>query len=254
MKYVSNMIAYTTEFYKYQKAYYLAYGWTELNLTKIAYRGFGFQDKVEATSQTVVHNLSYCGDRCSFSTNIHALTKVVGKDDNAYILNSCSIWNAIDLGQGEWIIVPLFIDNVSGVESSVDQIAYTKIPSSEFSQIEINISHWQNKRFSVAVVDDNLATRKIQQINTPSDPYNIGLNNAIFQINSFYNGNLEAFLVVANNESWSSKMWICVDSNSRIVAPKVVLQSQWTYLDRTVSLELIKQKTLPDYLIYNVIN
>jgi len=96
------------------------------------------------------------------------------------------------------------------------------------------------------------SSRNILEKNLSWDPIVLQLNWSEF--NWFYNDTLRSFLVIWNTENTTSLEKLCVKSPiSALPSNYMVVESVGNYFDKYVSIDAVKLKVIPDYLIYNII-
>lgn len=254
VKYVKNIMEYSSEFYKYYKAYYIAYWWIELEITKIKNRWFGFEDNIPSNSATVKNNLKYCYKWwCSFQSSIKTNAKILSKEINSYAISSCDETVSYKLMNWQWIIIPLFKD-VNGWEWALAPatISYTNIWLWDFASLKFKAYNSNLKQYTISVVDELSQDNKSYKTSITSNDYEKWLNSPEF--NNFYNDSRKSFLIVANSENSFSSQKICLASNVvSLPSGYVTVESVWKFFDRVVSLQAVKLNKLPEYLIYNII-
>lgn len=253
IKYIFNILSYSSEFYKYYKAYYLAYWWVEISLVKILNHWFWFEDEINKTSNTSNKNIMYCPNNdCYFETKIYWLSKVINKNPKNFEQNQCDYANSDLYREWKWIIIPLFYDK-NLWEWTLDNINYEKISKINwFSNIDVHIFDWNWMRYSIWVNDENNNSKNIKLLLWNSSTIQNSMNNVDF--NNIYDDNFNSYLLIANSESTFSNIRFCVFSNNEKLPNSIfTIKSSWKFFDRVVSLEAIKNKPLPDYLIYNIL-
>jgi len=109
MNYVQNMIQLSSNFFAYNKAYYLARGVAEFQLTKVAHRQVGFQDEIDLWSTFDC----FAGTRAN-SSNLCTASSII-KAKGTFFANSfgdseCTSGNAYQLEGGDALWFPLFHD------------------------------------------------------------------------------------------------------------------------------------------------
>jgi len=91
MSYVNNMLAISSDYHAFNKAYYLAKAGIEMNLTKVAHREVGFQDQLDpglvATFDCAVGTKGNTSDQCQLSGDIIALGTILTDDFRAIDCN-----------------------------------------------------------------------------------------------------------------------------------------------------------------------
>jgi len=99
MSYVNNMLAISSDYHAFNKAYYLAKAGIEMNLTKVAHREVGFQDTLGdglvATFDCAVGTKGNISDQCQLSGDIIARGTLLTDDftatdctpETAYVLS-----------------------------------------------------------------------------------------------------------------------------------------------------------------------
>lgn len=244
-KFAKNMILNSNELTKYYNAYYLAYWWVELELTKIQNHQMWFEDEILSWSDTIKNNfLCSKNNLCNFRVKVKARSNVLipnqenldndigncpSKTDNYY-----SIW------VWEGIIVPLYYDN-STWEWVLSWWNINQISKNNYYSINLNLSWNSQYSYWIAVVGDSLDVPLVYT-DSGSTPLT----------NTDYDPTKQWFLVVANSSQTQEN--ICINnSDIRLPTSNVYIDSIWKYADKTVSLQAVKKVELDDYLVYSLV-
>ena len=231
VRYVISLLDYSTIYHDYHKSYYLANAWIEYQLTELQNYDFGYESTINTWENLVTDNFDCPDYDCVFNSELVARTNIVS---DASRISQVNPNDRFEVQAGEWVIVPLFYDQWGFLE---------RINSMNFNNIEINKTSNPDDLI-VAIVD--------QQWNTASYRTNddqFFLSDAGFNYWSF---ETRIFLVVAN-PVWGSTQRFYIDSPSRISHSYLNINSVGNYKWRTVTIQGIKDVSLPDYLIYSII-
>lgn len=252
-KYVSNIMNHSSEIYKYYKAYYIAYWWVELELTKYKSRWYWFEDTILNDSPTVTYNLNHCKNSdCYFETKARTRASIISKNERSFEESTCNLDNAIKLNSWQWIIIPLFND-LNIWEWLILPKNYNSIKDEDFVLIDIYSFDWQYKQFSIWVTDELAENNNIKKITNSSNFEVISLWETEFS--EFYSESDKAFMILANIDSTTSTQYFCIRSTwKKLPYWNIVIESNWKFQDRFITLEAVKENRLPEYLIYNIIN
>lgn len=245
-KFAKNMILNSNELTKYYNAYYLAYWWIELQLTKINNHQMWFEDEILSWSNTIKNNfICSKNNLCSFRSIVRARSNVLIPNQEKLDNN---IWNcptktddyySIWLWQG--IIIPLYYDN-SYWEWSLSWWLISKISKSNYLATNLNLSWNSQYSYWIAVVWDSIDVPLVYK-----GFWSISLKN------TDYDPNKQSFLVVANISD--NQESICINNSEvRLPTSNVYIDSIWKYADKTVSLQAVKKVQLDDYLIYSLVS
>jgi len=243
-KYVMNLLSVSSENHKYYKAYYIAYGGLELELLKWKNHWYGFEDAILSGSNTVSRN--FTGINYYFSSKIlsrsHYITNTYKSlfDDSI----SCSDKkNYFSLSTWDGLMIPLFYDKntqeatISGVNYDVTDISNTVLYYSWYIVASYN--------------------QKIELNNSFSDIGNVGKkfskiwDGSVSLVSEFWTINLSPstfpFLVIW----WVEKSSICLENfPEKLVTPYTYFVSEWSYMDRTVTVKVVKQNKWAQFSIY----
>lgn len=250
-KYIRNILYYSWEFEKHYKSYYLAYWWVEIALTKIKNHWYWFEEKLEKTSKTVVSNLNACEWDCNFSYDIISKTNHITDKENFDEISTCSDEDSFGLEAWQSIVIPLFTDR-SVWEAGIDDIVYTKYSYTDFRNIVLDVYHMNNKKFLVwvAIIDNPIKNYVTKIWNT--DNFSLPFNTT--DLNSLqYSNNKLSFLVVSNIEDNSQTKYFCLNSIKKLYSGYIKIKSIWNYHWKSIWLNAILKRPLPEYLVYSII-
>ncbi len=107
MHFVNQMMQYSGVVHDYYKTYYLTKAGLELGLAEANVRGLGFSTQI--ASGFFAENFS-CGDRCEIDAQVVGKATLL-KENFWNSSDGCSSENAIHLGIGQQIILPLFSED-----------------------------------------------------------------------------------------------------------------------------------------------
>jgi len=252
-KYVKNILLFSTEMHKYFKSYYEAYAGIELSLTEVKNHPFGYEQTIKYDSETNKNNFKYCKlNKCYFELTLKSKSNFLIDAPESVNINSCQEDKSYNISQWEWIIVPLFWDPNSELAEWPligDQVEY--LNESNFLGIELRTYNSEGKQISIWVSIIDVLEKNIKQ-QVMTSVMKFLWHSPI--TNGNYPSNEKAFLVIWNsdNNPWAEKF--CINSPTKLPSKYVVINSVWRYNDRFVSIEARKLNTLPDYLIYNILN
>lgn len=244
-KYAKNMISNSNELTKYYSAYYLAYWWVELELTKIDNHQMWFEDEILSWSDTIKNNfICSKNNLCNFRVKVKARSNVlIPNQDNIDNSNGKCPSNTdffYPIWEWEGVIVPLYYDN-STWEWVLSWSNISKISKNNYYNINLNLSWNSQYSYWIAVVGDS---------NDVPLVYKDSGSNSL--TNTDYDPNKQWFLIVANISQ--SKEYMCVNNiDVRLPTSNVYINSVWRYADKTVSLQAVKNVQLDDYLIYSIV-
>lgn len=241
-KYLSNLIKISSENHKYYKAYYVAYAGIELELWKIKNHGMWFSDTVNKDSQTVSRNITWFN--YYFSSHIYSTWKNVTSNPKSLFIDNinCSdIKNYISLWTWEAIMLPLIYDK-NNWEWAFSWKNYSELKLNDVNDFKINYS-WDiivsfqstdNKISKRLDISHTKITKNLWDIFSLSNPF------------SNLDASKNPFLVIVSN----SLSNLCIENNTSIVAPYSYIQSDWTFMDRSVQLNVIKHHKWANFSVY----
>lgn len=259
-KYVINIVEYSSEYYKYYRAYYLANAWIELSLTKIKHRWFGFEDSVLSGSTTNSSNLICNNENCFFEYKIYARSHILWQDKYSYKESVCSSGVSYVFKSWQGLIIPLFYDQ-GAPESRLDfstNISHVLGLNLQTTSLYYYNSSWvkyaiwisMDKPLTMGKLESNIITNT-RFVNN----FNFNLKTEFVDNWWDYYETYKSYLLISNTSTWTNTQSVCIDSpNERLPTTSIVVESLWRYRDRVVTIEAVKQSRLPDYLLYDLIN
>ena len=252
-KYVKNVLLFSSKLHKYFKAYYIWYWGIEIALTQVKNHPFGFEETIESNSDTNSKNYKYCKlNKCYFELELKSKSNYLIDSPDSVTLNSCQEENSFDISHWEWLIVPLFWDpNPNDVEWPLEGTNVAYLSEWDFLNIKLNTYNSVGKKISIWVsIIEDLQRNIIQKSLTSIMSFQLQPDIQALE----YDSNKKSFLVLWNVDS-SGNEEICINNPVQKLPSKyVVINSVWRYNDRFVSIQAVKMNTLPDYLIYNILN
>lgn len=264
MWYVRNMLTFSNNFFSYNKAYYLAEGWIELQLTKAQQRGIGYQDDVDlseyypciAGNKWVAQWSSLCQSTAGLVAQGDLLTR-------SFDALSCSEATAYSIQWGDAIGFPLFVEDAP---SNIfdEQKNYTDLFDSFSMDIEVpNSSSDKKLGFGIVkLVQDSQWQRDLPQegwfsrvIDGPYD--NQSLTKADFPFNADDIGPGLYYFVVfnpqASTETDQEELQFCLSSPKDIALTQLWARSFATFRGVSVWLEARRTIELPWFVFSTVI-
>lgn len=246
VEYVKNILNNSSIYYKFEKSYYLAYWWIELELVKIKNHWPGFEDTISWNSETNSKN-RLCKN-CHFIVKNKSLSNILWWDSFVLENNIASCNNLpenhwIKLKWWEWIIFPLF-------KSSSISYKENKLVDSVVNPININqinlyyswniwdhfilwITNWNNSE----IFTGNLITSYWNKSYIPT----------------FSNFNNQTYLWLVRQTSWTTPDSFCLWLNKAIPTDRNYITSEGKYRNFYLVLKSTKLKKVPNYLIYSII-
>ena len=250
-QYIRNILNYSSNYYKFEKSYYLAYWWIELELIKIKNHWPGFEDSINSTSPTNLKNRN-CKN-CYFETQNKSLSNVIWWDwytlENE--INDCSQlpeehW--IKLKWWEGIIFPLFIDNDSNINSENNIVWNSNYSIIDIKNQQINIfinwNIWDHFIIWFTNWNKNLILSWKLISNSDNKNYSVDLN---------FNVDNNTYMGLIRKTSWYNPDNFCLQLPEKITTNRNYIISKWKYLDFYLTLKTVKLNKVPDYLIYSII-
>jgi hypothetical protein len=240
-KYVLNLLKISSENHKYYKAYYIAYGWLELELMKEKNHWYGFEDTILSWSDTVKKNFTWLN--YYFSSKISSMSKNITSNPRTLIDDSIDCSNKknwIKLATGDGIMIPLFYDkNTVGEEV----YSWNNFDLTEISNTILEYSWDIILSYNTKVSTEDLQSwKKIRKLWT--DNLNIYA--------SLWSPSLDMskkpFIVVW----WTTPSEVCITNSSKLVSPYSYIVSEWNFMDRTVSVKVIKTNKWAQFSIYGI--
>lgn len=251
---IQRLLTYWNMTFNYFRAFYLAKAWTELWLTEVYHREAWFEQTINSWSSIVTGNLvwNYTGFNPYFTMNIswnfYHLT-----DDVRYT-NVCSGDNKITLANWEWIVLSLFRDNTSWVESSLtgtNEINITKLGNDFIKELEIESPTWENSN-----IPDSTLTFWLFDYNNAWDMQNIfvdklkpeELKSFLSNIKSLYENN-RRYLSIKNHLTWGEVVSFCITTNDKKLIPysDSLITVRGNYGDMEVGLQSVVKKQAPSW-------
>lgn len=173
MVYVRSMLAFTNRFHDYQQAFYMANAWLELELVKIRNHAFGYQEKIETGSQTVIKNFSNnCIKECTFEAYLKTNSFVLGQKEqisNSPIVCSKEIWYATD---GNKLITSLFLFEDATTDPEKEWLLISDKTTKAIKNTNISIFTYWLSSYRLALQATSLSGEsspydKIETLNQP---------------------------------------------------------------------------------------
>lgn len=237
-KYMINLLQISSENYKYYKSYYIAYAWIELALWKNKNHGMWFNDVVNTGSATISKNFSWLN--YNFSVKDISEAKYITSNPKSLIntwTNYCADKkNWILVKQWEWVLLPLVYDKNTW-EWPFSWLNYNSLDIN-FSETKLNRSG--NGMFvSYQSTDDKI-------IKSLSMWWNNNSNLASFTFPSTSSSNKPFLIVWSKSWTW----YFCISSSKEMVTPYVNIVSKWSFMDRSVVLNLVKYNKWANFTMY----
>lgn len=234
-KFVANMINYSSLFHNYYQAYYIANAPLQLQVVKHLERDFWFDDFILSGSSTVINNLS-C-QNCYFSSELISRSNIlINREDLSNYPGVCDLnENPYVLTYWEAVIIPLFWDYNSWEWKIYDE---NIIKLSDLSDISIQTDSVDN--YIIWLIDINWNSTRTNNVNNLSS--------------LSYNPMIKSYLIIANSTWWSTQRFCIRNSHDALPASFININSIWYYNWSYVWLSLRKNISLPEYLIYSIIN
>jgi len=237
-KYVLNLLKVSSENFKYYKAYYIAYGWLELELLKTKNHWYWFEDKILSTSDTVKKNFTW--KNYYFKANIYSLTKHITNTEKSLVndsINCSNKKNWVTLATWDGLMTPLFYDKnnqeatISGKNYDTLNIANAKL----YYSWDIVLNYNEE-----ASSDDLQVGKQVRKLGDG----NLDIYSSIW--NPSLDVDKKPFIVVW----WNTKSQICISNTSDLVSPYTYVVSEWSFMDRKVSVKMVKYNKWAQFSIY----
>lgn len=258
ISFIKQMIVYTASITQYYQSYYLANAWLELLLTKVKYRGLGYQEQLTSGDALVSLNGFRCpANNCAIQWSIVAMNTELSAQPLQN--TSCSADTAYVMKPGGSIIIPLFRDDGPSSTLRKSQQSFTNIyvnPSFQFEFVG-----WVPSRIGLGFGLGSGAASQLTEDDTMyliasgTTNYDLTLNEFISQ--KFKFSEFDNFLVI-NNPLWSgsvdSDVLFCLRSQGEALPTSTVLITALGQIgDRQVGIQAIKNVWLPDFLFQTYI-
>lgn len=234
-KYLLNLIQVSSENQKYYKAYYISYGWIELELWKLKNHGMWFSDEIKKDSTTITSNFSWY--KYHFSSKVISSWNYITNNPQASInssINCKNKKNRITLWTWEAFLTPLIYDN----NKNFSWINY--------EQININWTYTNiHYSWNLIISFQSNQTKHNENINNNKKK---NINQIFNNFNSYKKEALHRpFLAFGAIEP--SKL--CIENtNNKLILPYSYIQSKWNFMNRTVQLKVIKENDWANFSIY----
>ena len=243
-KYVMNLLKVSSENHKYYKAYYIAYGGLELELLKWKNHWYGFEDTVLSGSNTVSKN--FTGVNYYFSSKILSNSNYITNTYKTLLdtsINCSDSKNWIKLATWDGLMVPLFYDK-NTQEATISWINYdtTDISNTVLYYSWYIVTSYNRKIELQWTTNDVMwAWKKFSKIWNWNVNINSELGSLALDVNTF------PFLVIW----WVEKSSICLENfPNKLVTPHTYISSEWNYMDRKVTVKVVKENKWAQFSIY----
>ena len=243
-KYIINLLNISSENKKYYKAYYIAYAWLELELLKDKNHWYGFEDKISSWSDTVSKN--FTGINYYFSSNIFSRSKYITNSYKSLFNTSITCddkSNWIVLNTWDSLLIPLFYDknvgewNISGHNYNSYDITNANLYYDGDIRVVLN----KKIDFDYSLSDIKNVWTWVSAIWTDT----LSLNHIVPSTIDVWS---QPFLIVWSNEI--SK--VCLDNTTKVVSPYTDIVSEWRFMDRTVTVKVIKEDKWAQFSTFGV--
>ena len=243
-KYVINLLKVSSENHKYYKAYYVAYGGLELELLKNKNHWYGFEDIILSGSKTVSKN--FTGINYYFSSKILSMSKNITNNYRSLFDDSIDCWdnaNRIKLLTWEGLMIPLFYDKnmwewlISGLNYEITDFSNVRL----YYNWNIVVSYNKKIDISTNISDIWWAGEKISRNGNGDIELYSNLGSPSLDANDY------PFLIIWAIES--SKVCLSNSSN-KMVTPYTYIVSNWNFMDRKVTVKVVKYNKWADFSIY----
>lgn len=254
VNYVRQIFASSAMFYDYYQAYYLANAGVELGLTKIKYRGYGFEDRVWSGSD--INTIRTCNIKpCQTIYDIQANHTVLS--DTIQQPTSCDNDQRYLKQAGQNLIVPLFSDQQADIEQSITNRVYASLNTQEIASLTLSASG-NNVKYAVALLVSDPQEEFVDSVVQVYQQNKLILSSLTNSGNMYgesilskLDGKNHWFLIISNLSD--QPLSLCLQSNSKLPTSTVLLSTQWHYRDSVVSLQAIKKVAIPDDYAYAAI-
>lgn len=234
---IQRLITYWNQTFNYFRAFYLAKAWTELGLTEVYYREAGFNHSINSWDAIVSWNLNeaYSGFNPYFEMTISGSFTTLTND----IKNqSCDSWNKITLWTGEWIMLSLFFDTTSWLDTILSD-SWTFKPMSWLNKLSLS---GNNPELTFAFFKyDNNGNMDDVYVSTWTNLSDFLSKNSIGDGKKWY-------LTIKN--SWSEEVSFCVYNNwNSIPSSDSLITVRGNYGDMEVWIQSVVKKWVPDWAL-----
>jgi len=248
---IQRLLTYWNMTFNYFRAFYLAKAWTELWLTEVYHREAWFEQTINSWSPIVRENLvwNYTGFNPYFTMNI-SWNFLYLTDDVRYT-NVCLGDNKIILANWEWIVLSLFRDNTSWVESSLTGTEEENIK--KLDDIIIKKLQMENVEWKGA---DNKLTFWLFDYNKEGNMKNIVVDQLKPEwLNDFLSNNIgnivqdRRYLSIKNHLTWGEVVSFCITTNDKKLIPysDSLITVRGNYGDMEVGLQSVVKKQSPSW-------
>ena len=283
MSYINGMIKELVRSRDNYTSYYFAKWWVELGLVASEEFGFWFEDAIQDTSNQLAQNFRVCENRawpCSFVLDISNRWYTVISDDPSNT-TTCTSDNAFVLQEWESLILPLFVDTRSVLQTWEAWVAQQSIlpeldmwlmfPSVATNtwgyDIQLWFSPWSwhdeiNRDILVQVyswvwnsVDMRMFINDFLDDTTPSyQSDDLTQSDEILSKRQKF-GTLANFLAIQNPRKVPLLYCLSVQDSWEygVATQYTFVDSRWYFGDGQSSLQARKKKILPDWLFQTVI-
>jgi len=242
-RYLKNILLRSSTFYKFEKTYWLSFGWIQLEFVKIKYHWPWFEDTINSWSSTNKKNRN-CKN-CYIQIKNKALSKIVwgtyySLENKSETCKQIPQNQRISLNKWEWILIPLFKDNCNPtLENKLSGNNLT--PINNFSPITLYRDiPWSSYIIWITDWTSNEITGWITT-NTP--------NKKIFNFSFISNTN--TFFWLVQNTNTLTKY--CLQFNKPVPTNRNYITSTAKYQDFSLTLKWVKYKAVPSFMIYSII-
>ena len=111
LSYVQNLLSYSSDFYHYQKALYLARGWIDAQLVALNHHDAWYEHTINSWSTLVVWYNCLSNKICDIDSTIDGRRFDQWFGQQPVINDECTNENAYSLWSGESVVLPLYYDH-----------------------------------------------------------------------------------------------------------------------------------------------
>lgn len=240
---IQRLLTYGNMTFNYFRAFYLAKAWTELGLTEVYYREAWFEQTINSWDAIVTENFwIYTGFNTHFTMNI-SWNFLYLTDDVRYT-NECDEENKITLGTGDWIMLSLFVDEMSWLDnilsSSENDDNIKQLTPEEIKRIDFWNDVWNFKFWIFAyewwdMID--IIVNDWNDLNTFWDEVSKFLND--------YKEKRRKYLTIKN--SWDEPVSFCIYWKWYIPYSDSLITVRGNYGDMEVWLQSVVKKEVPSW-------
>lgn len=271
--YILQLVNNAWELNKYVRAYYIAWGWVESELTKIKNHTFWYESNINSGS-SINDNFKLNWNKIdSYYVSGQVLSKSnVWASWDVFWLTDCSDKNNyFQLSWWQGFIIPLYFDKVDPTEryywsgDSNGNIKYLSNFQTDISDKITIFSTWAyTASWAVTVLtswEDTYNNFEIISKNTKSFSWHYNYNlNSLFSNDVVMNPDVENHLIMVSTNETNKPLegnhgvlqpyCLTFSNDLKLPSPITKILMQWYYWDRVVSLQVTKKTQLPEYLIY----